>query len=73
MTYDELEIRARKMFGRYWISRLAETMKVHVSTPYRWGHKDPAKRKPVPFYVDIWFDAVEKEKRMASIVRKLVK
>lgn len=74
MTHDELTKRSVKMFGRRWKVQLAKELEVHLSAVYRWlpiGDKPP--QRPVPKYVDMWFELREQRKKLERFARSLTR
>lgn len=73
MTFDELQKRAIKMFGRRWKPLLAKELHVHLATVYRWAPRDGSELAGVPQYVDTWFELQESRKKIERFARSLTR
>lgn len=73
MTFDELQKRATKMFGRKWRPALAKELKRHLATVYRWKPREGQKHVEVPDYVDMFFDLHEQRKRLERFAKSITK
>lgn len=70
MTVDDLRDRCIKLFGkRGWKKTLAREIKRDESTIRRWC----AKSNPVPGYVGVVLDSIERQRRLDRLTRRVAK
>lgn len=70
MTSEELAERCIKLFGKkHWKKNLAEISGRDFTTIRRWARSS----NPVPRYVDLLLDTIEKERKLARITASLSK
>lgn len=70
MTSEELAARCIKLFGKkHWKKTLAEKTGRDFTTIRRWARQ----KNPVPAYVTLLLDTIEKERKLERITSSLAK
>lgn len=72
MTFEQLQSRGQKMFGRYWHKPMSQALGVHLSRIYRWEPKDGIV-PVIPRVVDMWFEIRDQRAKMERLAKSLTR